>query len=160
MKGRGVTWTALLAPSASSGLIWAEWVSRRDVAPSDWCRRIALVNEIWFKVFGCDRANRENGVCVDGNSWADRGLRSNPCAVFYRDRSVTVGHGVNGVVVVSCEEHCALRHANIVTDMDLVDVVNPTVFANPAVVANGEIPRGFDVDIVLYNQSFADMGAE
>ena len=67
--------------------------------------------------------------------------------------------GLTPVVVASAEVN-ALRQTNVVFDDDGGKVVDPEVFAEPAVVADGKPPGEFDFDAGFDADALAEGGTE
>lgn len=53
-----------------------------------------------------------------------------------------------------------LGDADVVTDGDVVEVIQLNISANPGVVADGQLPGPLDSDSVPYEDSVADLSAE
>ena len=59
--------------------------------------------------------------------------------------------------MIAGQEQNSLRYAHIAAYDHLVEIVNPTILAQPTVVTHHQIPRRLDDNIVLDNQPFADL---
>jgi hypothetical protein len=69
-------------------------------------------------------------------------------------------HIGGGPIVVAGAEIGSLRNAGMRSDRDRGEIIDPNVFAEPAVVANFEVPGEFDSNAWLYVDALADTGSE
>lgn len=89
----------------------------------------------------------------------DHGARGDPGPVFYRDRSSKEGH-VSTVGVATGGEEGLLRDNDVVTDVDVVLVVEPDALAYPGVRADVEFPGKLHSGARAKHHSVANLGAE
>ena len=96
---------------------------------------------------------------IAGDPWPHVGASANPHPVVKDD---VTHHQVEGgflEVVVPAQEERSLGKTTMIPKSDLSEVVNPNVFANPAVVSNDQFPRvlnghaWFDDDAFPYSSS-------
>ena len=122
--------------------------------------RTSLVSCPRLKVARRHAAHRQHAVRTAGHAWPYNGAGADPHAVLEGD---VAHHEVEGgflEVVVAAEEKRALGEAAVVSEGDLAEVVDPHVFADPAVVAHGELPRVFDGDARFEDHTAPDVGSE
>ena len=103
---------------------------------------ISSVNHPSLEVMRCDTPHGQHAVRVAGHARSNTGASTNPHPVLEGD---VAHHQVEGgllVVVVAAEQQGALREAAVVAKGDLAQIVDPHVFADPAVVTDGEFPGG------------------
>ena len=78
----------------------------------------------------------------------------------YRDGTVVVLKRSRAGVVAPRTEERALRQADVLADRDRLEVEQPDVLADPAVVADAELPRPQDAHAVPDEDALADVGTE
>lgn len=105
-------------------------------------------------------AEGDDGVLGDGDAGSDFDMGADPGAVFDGYGFDHEGHDGIGPVVIAGAEVGALGDADVGADGDGDEVVDPGAFAEPDVVADGELPGVFDMDAGLDLESFAYGGAE
>ena len=122
--------------------------------------RVALVNRPRFKVACCGATHGKHAVRVASHAWSYTRASANPHSVFQGDFA---DHQVEGgflVIVIAAEKQSALGDAAVVTKGHLSEVVDPHFFADPSVVANGKLPRIFDLHARLDDHSNANLSAK
>ncbi len=104
---------------------------------------VAAVDGPGLKGLASNAAEGEDGAAADGDTGANGGPGGYPTRGFQVDGpEAEVEAGLAPVVVAGAEVD-ALGEADIIFDGDGGEVVDPEVFAEPAVVADGESPGEF-----------------
>jgi hypothetical protein len=95
---------------------------------------------------GCDAlfSNRDTG--------ANQGPGTDPSSIIDMDRSRNCGKTRVSPVVIASTKVNALGNTDIVSYVNPREIVDPTVFSDPAGIANRQSPRVFDANAGLdYN---------
>ena len=64
------------------------------------------------------------------------------------------------MIVAAGAEVGQLRDANVIANLDGHHIVEPSLLANPAMIADGQSPRELDADVWLDHEAAPDAGAE
>ena len=103
-----------------------------------------MVNLPGLQVLCRHTTHGQHAVRATGDPRGDARLGTDPDAVFQHNGPCDEVERGFLVVVVAAEEQGALGNANMRPDGDLIQIVNPHLLADPAVVADGEFPRVLD----------------
>src|SRR4051812_20941736 len=79
-------------------------------------------------------ARGDDGTAPDGNASQDRRAGANPRVVTDSDRAIVVLEGRRATVVAARAQQCPLGDADVVAEANRLEVKQPRVFADPAVV--------------------------
>ena len=121
---------------------------------------VAAVDGPGLKGLAGNAAEGEDGAATDGDARANGGPSGYPTTGFQVDGAeAEVEAGLAPVVVAGAQVN-PLGEADIIFDGDGGEVVDPEVFAEPAMVANGESPGKFNPYPWLDIDALADLGAK
>jgi len=62
--------------------------------------------------------------------------------------------------MISRQKHRPLRDTDIISDKNFVEIIDPDIFANPAIISNLQIPRCFDSHFILDNYPFPNLSSK
>ena len=133
---------------------------RCDGSGFDGLRWATLVNGIRVKVGSRHAAGSEHGMGLARHSGHYGALGTNPHTVFEGDG---LRHEIEGglrVIVVSAKQQSALGDAHVAADDHAVEVVDPSLFPNPNMVAHFQFPWVFDGHPRLDDSAAADARSE
>src|SRR5882724_38197 len=91
---------------------------------------------------------------------AYQGLRADPYAIFQDYFFYDEVEARPGIIVIPRQQHRALGEANIFPYFDGSQIVDPYFFADPRMIADGQLPGIFDIDPRLEHYAIAKPGAE
>src|SRR6266478_8401164 len=123
-------------------------------------RRRALVDLPCKEVAGRNAAERQHSAAPDGDARPDDRARCEPDLVLNNDR---LGHKIEAAsapVMTSRAEISTLRQTAMIADADFGKVVEPDMFADPAMIADFQPPRKLHHDAGLDRDVAADARAE
>ena len=121
---------------------------------------MAGANHHGRKVFEDDAAGADYGAASDGDAGADKNAGGEPGFGLNGDEAADHVESGAGVVVVSRCQIAMLGDAGVVADADFAQGVERGVVADPAVVADGQLPGVGDFDRRTDDDAAADFGAE
>jgi len=121
---------------------------------------IALVDLVCIKIFSCHTLNRQDRMCFAGYSRTYYRFSADPNPVFEMDWQHHQIKLLRSVVMITGEQHSALRNTDTFADNDVGKIINPYLFADPAIVADKKFPWVFDIDARLNHYSPAYFCAE
>lgn len=108
----------------------------------------------------CDATKREHAALSGGDAGTDDASCADPGSVPDFDRcGDEVKAGLRPIVAAGADV-CALRYAAMRADFDVGKIVDPGAFADPAEVANGELPGKFHADQRLDVDALSNARAE
>jgi hypothetical protein len=131
-----------------------------DFSLLHWLGGIAAVDRPGFQGLTGNATKAENRTCADGDPWANNGFGGDPTAGLDVDAAEAEVEGGFAPVVVAGAKVNALGKANVIFENDGGKVINPEVFAEPAVVTDRQAPGEFDAHAGFDTAAVAEGGTK
>ena len=133
-----------------------EKVGQSEFASAEKLRRVASM-DLLRGDRSIDHAPQSSDcILFQLDAWADDDLCTNPRTVLQYNRLHYEAKSGVRPIVIPCAEISTLRNADVASDDDWRQVVNPTVFAKPRVIPDADKPWIFDSNTRLNYYSLAD----
>ncbi len=123
-------------------------------------RRITGVYGPRHKGMRCDASQPENSAFTNTNPRRHDALRCYPGVRSNNNRLDDQIKGLLAPVMATGAEVRALRHTDMIAETDLRQVINPYIFSNPAMVADGQTPRELHTYTGFENHTLPDTRAK
>ena len=107
-----------------------------------------------------NRAQPNDCAFAYGYAWGQGGARSHPGTVFQPDGTNDQGKRWIGPIVITGAQISALRKADVIANGDWHQIVDPTFFAEPAVISHSQVPGIFHREVVLHYCTMADFSTK